>query len=62
MWGSPHHGQQTSALSQFTPALAHHCPTLSTLQRWGSLAFGDYVDALQRQADQALAAASAAER
>jgi thiaminase/transcriptional activator TenA len=39
------------------PAPYHHYA-----ERWGSLAFGDYVDALQRQADEALAAASAAER
>ncbi|KAI7845284.1 hypothetical protein COHA_001127 [Chlorella ohadii] len=39
------------------PAPYHHYA-----ERWGSLAFGDYVDQLQRQADAALAAASAAER
>lgn len=37
-------------------------PSLPCLQRWGSLAFGDYVDKLQHQADEALAAASPAER
>lgn len=32
------------------------------MQRWGSLAFGDYVDALAAQADEALTAAGAEER
>lgn len=35
---------------------------LRHLQRWGSLAFGDYVDALAAQADEALAAAAPEER
>lgn len=38
------------------------CACSSLLQRWGSMAFGQYVGGLQRQADEALAAASLAER
>lgn len=37
-------------------------PNPHLLQRWGSLAFGDYVKGLQHQADAALAAASPQER
>lgn len=50
---------------QGTTTTCPSCPKSShtnSLQRWGSLAFCDYVEGLQRQADEALASASQAER